>query len=297
MELVSIIQGSEKGIASVIPFSNNKIITSSLDKKLQIWNLEAKSLQSTFNTNHFINHITLFRDGGNKTGICVGENPIEIWDFEKGKVTSEIQFDRDPELDSEIYSAIFFSDEKHFITALSDHTIRIFDLESKKCTKTLKKHEEIVIDVILFANDKRAISSSYDGNIGIWNLDSDECDMFGNNFYAITSSALFSDEEKVVTGMADGELKIWDLESRKAILNYQKHDAIITRIDFIDGNNCIISASEDKTFKIWDMRTNNSCSNFYCPDNTYIETFSILPNKKIAAGCDNGKIMIFDLGM
>ena len=55
-----------------------------------------------------------------------------------------------------------------------DNTIKIWNLDSSKCVKTLVGHKSSVVSLQLLANNKLA-SGSFDNTIKIWNLDNGEC--------------------------------------------------------------------------------------------------------------------------
>ncbi len=57
----------------------------------------------------------------------------------------------------------------------ADKTIRIWDVESGECIKTLIGHQEDVWRVIYSPDGKYIISGSHDRTIKIWDVETGEC--------------------------------------------------------------------------------------------------------------------------
>lgn len=107
------------------------------------------------------------------------------------------------------------------ISAASDHTLRVWDLENHECVYVLKGHTDWVIDIDVFkkGEDFFAISASYDCTLKIWNLSHGSCvgsSLVGHNA-GVKTVMVYDHGSKAISGSYDHTLQIWDLNSRKAI--------------------------------------------------------------------------------
>ncbi|EIM90473.1 WD40 repeat-like protein [Stereum hirsutum FP-91666 SS1] len=87
-----------------------------------------------------------------------------------------------------------------------DNTIRIWDVESGKTTKTLFGHIEGVWTV---ASDRmRLVSGSHDRTIKVWSREDGKCvTTLVGHMGAVTCLAL--GEDKIVSGSDDGDVRVW----------------------------------------------------------------------------------------
>ncbi|KAH7889799.1 WD40 repeat-like protein [Phlebopus sp. FC_14] len=99
------------------------------------------------------------------------------------------------------------SQKPMLVSGSLDNTIKIWDVETGKTTKTLFGHLEGVWAV---ACDKlRLVSASHDRTIKVWNREEGTCTttLFGHRG-AVTCLGL--GEDKIVSGSDDGDVRIWN---------------------------------------------------------------------------------------
>jgi WD40 repeat protein len=152
-----------------------------------------------------------------------------------------------------ISSIKLIEDANKLITGSHDSTIKIWNLETGECYKTLNEHNGWVTSVILSENNQ-LISSSVDQSIKIWDLDSYKCKITLNNDAAICSMCLISNN-KLAVGLIDGTINIWNVNDYTNIKSFKAHSDYIPCLKLIKNLNRLISVSFDKSNKIWDLET------------------------------------------
>ncbi len=68
-------------------------------------------------------------------------------------------------------------------------------------------------------------------------------------------SLCFLDEDRLVAGSRDAQLYVYDIKSRRQIQHIKAHLYTINHIVSIPGENIFITASRDKTIRLWNAQT------------------------------------------
>jgi WD40 repeat protein len=145
-------------------------------------------------------------------------------------------------------------DEKSnkLITCSYDETIKIWNLHSGECLKTLNEHKNNVNCILIIPNNK-FISSSDDKTIKIWDLNSYKClNTLKNEFY-VESLCLISDNQ-IACGCWNGTINIWNIANSTKVKSFKAHDSWIACLLLTDLKTNLISCSRDGTIKIWNLK-------------------------------------------
>ena len=96
---------------------------------------------------------------------------------------------------------------------------------------------------------------------------------------------------KVASGGQDSKIKIWDINKKKCIDTLEGHTSIIWDIKYVN-NNKIVSASDDNSSKIFNLKDKSSQLLFH--SRRHISCVAILPkNRVLLAAAKN--ILLYDL--
>ena len=146
-------------------------------------------------------------------------------------------------------------DSNKMITGSCDKTIKIFDLKSGECLKTLEDHKNWVTSILMIPNSK-FISGSWDKKMKIWDLNSYECLSTLDNESQIFSLCLLT-TNKIACGCGDGTINIWSLSNLLRVKSFKAHSDWIPYMLVTDNTNLLVSCSgfKDKTIKIWNSKT------------------------------------------
>ena len=217
------------------------------------------------------------------------------------------------------------------ISGSTDNTIKIWDLESGECLKTLEDHDDWVRSILLIQNNK-FISGSLDGRIKIWDLNSYECLITLKNnsgvislcqlpnnqiacgclngviviwnldnsrkvkiikaHYDLVNCLLLVDETKLISCSYNGEIKIWSLDTFKCIKALEGHPDTLFYLELtLDGK--LLSCSRDKTVKLWHIETGEELKSIEFDHS--VCCVKKLNENLIAVALINGEIIIYNL--
>ncbi|MBS0603978.1 MAG: F-box-like domain-containing protein [Verrucomicrobia bacterium] len=139
--------------------------------------------------------------------------------------------------------------EGKLISGFEDHSIRIWDLETGLCERTLLGHEGLV-STLAVARGK-LISGSDDNTIKIWDLKTGLCELTLSHTDPISSLAIA--EDKLISGSFDTMISFWDLKTGALLQTLAGHADIVSSLA-IAGDK-LISGSFDTAINIWDLKT------------------------------------------
>ena len=205
------------------------------------------------------------------------------------------------------HSDVEFSPDGNFIYSASrDHTIKYWDINGGSCKNTLKGHEEWVRGISLNMKGDLLASSSDDEKIFIWQTGTNtvQQELYGHS-NKIESIVFLKNEKSIYTvytsdyqtenklnDESKGENGMNDLEKlNQRLLQKQK---LLKEKDKVNKE-YLLSASRDKTIKLWDAIGGICIFTFTGHDN-WVRSLCEHPNGKYIVSCSDDKsIRLWDL--
>jgi WD40 repeat protein len=180
-------------------------------------------------------------------------------------------------------------DGKRAVSASSDKTLKVWDLESGQALRTLKGHSGFVNGVAVTPDGKRAVSASSDKTLKVWDLESGQAlRTLEGHSSSVNGVAVTPDGKRVISASEDETLKVWDLESGQALRALEGHSRSVNGVAVTPDGKRAVSASSDKTLKVWDLESGVSLASFHCDALPRCCTF--VNNDRIVAGDAGGRL-------
>lgn len=147
-------------------------------------------------------------------------------------------------------------DDNKIVSGLRDNTIKVWDRQSLKCTRTFQGHTGSVL--CLQYDDKVIVSGSSDATVRVWDVNDLNNSQPLNTVIQHTEAVLHLKFNKnmMVTCSKDRTIIIWEIVSAKDVKVRQilvGHRAAVNVVDF--DEKYIVSASGDRSIKVWDTTT------------------------------------------
>ena len=198
---------------------------------------------------------------------------------------------------SYITGVVITSDGKECISGSFDKTIRIWNLETGQCRRTLEGHTDTVSTLALMPGGKRCISGSRDGTARVWNLETGEClHVMEGHIGGITAQVLTSDGLLCINGAHDCVLRAWNPETGRYLRSFRGHQKPIHCVAITpDGKKCV-SGSLDGMINVWEIETGRLINSFGTKGRRVCSLVITSDGNRCISGSFDHTIRIWDIG-
>ncbi|CAO1621255.1 unnamed protein product [Sympodiomycopsis kandeliae] len=277
----------------------SQVATSSEDSTIKIWDWETGEFERTLKGHTKAVQDVDFDSQGTLLASCSSDLTIKVWDTVNDWKNTKTFHGHDHSV-----SAVgFLPGDDYLISASRDRTIRIWELATGYCSKTLAGHSDWVRWVTPSADGRLIASCSNDQTCRIWDRSSGETkvELRGHEHvvevvvfapvsaypsiralssdYKSTSKPDLSPGQFVASGGRDKVIKIWDTSTGTCIRTLVGHDNWIRGIVFSPNGKYLLSCSDDKTVRIWDLQNSARCSKTIDAHDHFITSISWAKNK------------------
>eukprot|EP01103_Thecamoeba_quadrilineata_P017168 TRINITY_DN5985_c0_g1_i1.p1 TRINITY_DN5985_c0_g1~~TRINITY_DN5985_c0_g1_i1.p1 ORF type:complete len:562 (+),score=108.68 TRINITY_DN5985_c0_g1_i1:88-1773(+) len=247
------------------------LVTGSYDKTLRVWDVatgECKHLLEGHTGSVFCLQV--------EGGIIVSgswDQTLRAWDLHSGVCLQTFVGHKDR------VCCVAFDGNNVIVSGSWDKTVRVWDLTKGVCLHLLTGHQQ-AIDCLQFEGNT-VVSGGDD--IRVWDLVAGKCvhvlegppkTAYGEDFIDendpedIVEKHRFPEESPqftccvqlagncVIGGFSDHNLRVWNLNasnSTQPMLTLQGHTGLIACLHVTPDMRCVISASWDRTIRIWDI--------------------------------------------
>ncbi len=294
---------------------------------IEIWNLAKGQKTKSFKLPHWIFSIAFHPDGKTLAAGTRDQAGIII-DADSGRILREFRRHSDT-----VFAVAFSADGKRLATGSADLTIKIHDLVSSSLLATLSGSQQDVKSVSFSPDGKLLASTGLDRTVRLWDVDSGRQirtlneptrdvmvaelppenklldilvmdRMFGGSLVAFSKdgktlaasiggygTARIANQDKVAK--IQNQIRIYDVASGREVQRLLGHSESIQSISFSSDGQRLVSASEDKTAYIWDLRTGAKLK--LVTDNVDIDNYAaFVPNRNLVVGVSRALTNIWD---
>ncbi|KAJ3505202.1 hypothetical protein NLJ89_g7541 [Agrocybe chaxingu] len=187
-----------------------------------------------------------------------------------------------------ISSVFFLPGDNQLISASRDNTVRVWDVQTSHCVKVLKPHTEWIRSALPSADGRLILTCSDDHTARITDLESGamktemrghdnriECAVFVpqasipavRELVAVPATVQSSKVDQlgisfVLTGSRDKTIKLWDALRGQCLWTFVGHDGWVQELTFHPCGKFLLSAADDHTVRVWDLKTVEAHSPF-----------------------------------
>lgn len=263
------LQGHRQPVTSVVFHPKFSVLASaSEDATLKLWDWETGELEHTLKGHTKPVQSIDFDASGDLLASCASDLAIKLWHAAEDWKNVRTIYGHE----HSISALRFLPDGRHIASASRDRTLRVWDIESGRCIRTFMGHLDWVRGVDVSTDGRLLASCSSDQTARIWDMSSGEtrAELRGHEHVvecvafappaaseAIrTLAALPKTRDDpgqfLATGSRDKTVRLWN-QHGQCLRVLSGHDNWVRGLVFSPGGKHLVSVSDDKTMRTWDL--------------------------------------------
>ncbi|KAF9378500.1 U3 small nucleolar RNA-associated protein 13 [Podila verticillata] len=301
--------------------SGNSLISGSRDKVVNVWDLTAMKLATTYPIYETLETVGILQKSAVQT---IGDKDvsdkemfytagdagiIRIWDLRSGELIAAQKEEQGSK--SGVSDVIYNTASQQLVSITSDQNILFFDIERDlKRVKQIVGYNDEIIDVAYIGEEETHLAVAANSEqIRVFNLKEFECDLVYGHSDIVICLDRNTDGTLMASGSKDNTAKVWtlDLENEDADERYKCIGTCVGHTEAIGAvaltrktDGLLLTGSQDRTIKCWDLST----ADLEEPDENLrfkshytiqahekdINTIAIAPNDKVFATGSQDKL-------
>ncbi|KAF8357102.1 hypothetical protein PRIPAC_92097, partial [Pristionchus pacificus] len=274
-------EGHRDGIWYVTSSGTHNIaVTASADQTCRVWSLDDGECSYVYSGHTGSVNCVSLSTSESVGDVCIasgsGDESVHVWKIAQSGQSSERKEGNEEKEDEENTAE---SQESR----VSSPLIR------------LTGHKGVISSCQWLSSSNQIVSGSWDRTSNVYDVERGEIlNVLTGHEMELTSTAAHPWHKLIATASKDCTFRLWDLrEPMQSVAVLQAHEDSVTAVKF--SNDKVISASDDRTLKVWDtrnMRSAYSNVRLSSPPN-HFSVGSV--NNLIAVPMDNSNVCIYDL--
>ncbi|KAG1855162.1 WD40-repeat-containing domain protein [Suillus subalutaceus] len=270
-----------------------RVVTSSSDKTLRIWDVQTGALVGAPFKGHkgWVRSVAISPD--DRRIASGGEDKtIIFWNAENKQMILEplAKHTRD------VNSVCFSPDGKRLASGSSDCTVVVWDVETGAVLATLR-HDSLVLTVVFSPDGLKLASGSKDNTIRVWHTNDAEVLLKFNAHQDRIRNVVWShDGQQLVSASYDQTVKFWNSSDADQIGQpCAGHTAWIYSLAISFDDSFIATASCDDTVRLWSTKTHQQIGQAL-EHTTWVGCVVISPNGELLmSGDGDGKVRLWSI--
>ncbi|KAJ0395737.1 hypothetical protein P43SY_004268 [Pythium insidiosum] len=186
------------------------------------------------------------------------QDDVAIVDAVTGELQRTLQQDVEDEEQKESF-VVFAVRPGHnqLVTAGRNLLLRLWDLETFTCLRTIKAHQTPVLSLDFDPSGTLLATGGSDRAVKVFDVDKGFCTHNFRRHSGIVTLVKFHPDPKrllLVSASDDATVRLWDLYAQAEVACIQDHMSPATSVAFSTDGYTLLSAGRDRVVNVWDLR-------------------------------------------
>ncbi|NJR40749.1 MAG: hypothetical protein HC781_20330 [Leptolyngbyaceae cyanobacterium CSU_1_4] len=341
-ECLSTYQGHLSKIWSVAFSPNGRILASgSDDQTIKLWDIEAGRCIKTFQGYKNLVWSVAFSPAGSQIASASEDGVVRVWQVPPEQMPSQAiaapsinaQSVACQELighEGRAWSVAFSPAGQLMASGGDDQTIRLWNVNTGRCLKTLQERSGQVRRVLFSPQGNLLATNSNDNTVKLWDVSplypqplgekGSETAEKSSEKRSLSSSvsrlrtlqghsrrvygiAFSSNGQHLITGSEDQTIRLWEIGTGECLRVLSGHDRFVLAVAYLTGKtsgkelspDLIASGSDDQTIRLWNAFT-GECLQVLTGHTGWVQTLAFSPDGNwLASGSTDTTLKLWDL--
>jgi WD40 repeat protein len=264
------------------------LISASWDKTVKVWELRSGCEVRTLEGHtHGVNAVTVSRDGRHVLSASE-DRTVKVWELESGRELRTLRGH-----DCGVDQVTMTPDGQQVVSA-TGFEVRVWDLTTGRKLRTIRSRGGFLRrkggSIQVMPCGRYIVPKSRDGTVKVVDLGSErKVGVLREGKYGPYVAMVMPDGQRVVT-LSGNELRVRELESGRELLALKGHTDGVRAVAVTSDGRRAVSASNDRTVRVWDMETGKVLSTFTCGSSVLCCAFADSSGTVIVAGDQGGSV-------
>jgi len=229
------------GVVSVDSTIDNVGLTSSMDSRLKIWNLESGEVKQIIDCSPVSNWQAALSPNGEQAATTGFGGKVTLWDINNGTKLQTL------DTTSVFTTAIAYSPSGDKIACGGKEGILTLFNTSSKAVHTLEAHLKTIRCVGFSPDSKKFLTGSDDRHIHLYDTETGtKLGSLSGHGSWVLGAKYSPDGRYFASCSSDNTVKIWDANNRENLLTLQQHTDNVWGIDWNNDGSKLVSVGSDR---------------------------------------------------
>jgi len=195
-----------------------------------------------------------------------------------------------------IWSVAFSFDGKTLASGNADHTVSLWNVDSRRCINTVHHHHKPVHSLAFSQDGNILATAGEDKAIWVWEQPKGKiCSTLLGHTDCIWSVAFSPKGDLIASGSADQTIRLWQVKDHRSLKILLGHESWVLSVAFSPDGEYLASSSADQTLRLWDVNT-GKCLKTLFGHQGLIGSVAFSPNGKIlASASEDQTVKLWDI--
>lgn len=241
-----------------------RAVSGSHDKTVRVWDLESgQCLRTLEGHSSGISSVSMTPDGRRAVSGSY-DHTLRVWDLETGRCLRALEgyggeiTSESLKPDTRRLMVSVTPDGRRAVSGGDDPVLRVWDLETGQCLRTLEGHTDGVRCLSVTADGRQVVSGSSDETLRVWDVETGQClrALAGHRDGVRVVGLTLDGRRAVSASYADQPtLRVWNLETGQCLGMLEGHCGTVDSVSVTPEGRRAVSGNPDGTIRIWDLES------------------------------------------